>query len=203
MNSVLTMPRTTLEALADATRTPLPWRPPQRPVTREPIPPPLTDALATFGSPEVIVDLDLVVRGGGQLCSWHRLRGARVTAVSAADDATLALAWFDAARWPGALAQAATVEAPDVGPPPPATVDVAFDALVAGRAGARLRDSAGRLRVTVAGRRGVGWVSWVLFTDGWRELTPYVERGVPMVRLRSVPPERLGERVVRLAAGAR
>ena len=51
------MPRTTLEALADATRTPLPWRPPQRPVTREPIPPPLTDALATFGSPEVIVDL--------------------------------------------------------------------------------------------------------------------------------------------------
>ena len=74
---------------------------------------------------------------------------------------------------------------------------------MAGRAGARLRDSAGRLRVTVAGRRGVGWVSWVLFADGWRELTPYADHGVPMVRLRSVPPGRLGERVVGLAAGAR
>ena len=109
------MPRTTLEALADATRTPLPWRPPQRAASQDPVPPSLAGALATFAAPEVIVDLDLVVRGGGRLCSWHRLRGDRVTAVSAADDETLALAWFDAARWPGALARTATVEVPDAG----------------------------------------------------------------------------------------
>ena len=201
--SALTLPRPTLERLADATRTPLPWHRPVPPAVHEPVPRLLADALVAFGSPEVLVELDLVVRGGGRLRSWQRQRGDRVTLISAAGPQTLVLAWCSAPGWGEHLAQAATVDPPDTGRPPPGDVDVPFEALIAGRAGSRLSGSGGRLRVTVAGPRGVGWVSWVLYADGWRELTPYAERGVPMVHVRAVTPGVLGHRVARLAAGAR
>jgi hypothetical protein len=201
--TALTMPRSTLEALADATRTRLPWREPQTPAAHETVPRLLVVALATFGAAEVLVEVDLVVRGGGQLRSWQRLRGRRVTTLSEAGPDRVELACFGADQWNGQLARAATVDPPDTGQPPPRDTEVPFDLLVTGDAGRRLRRSAGRLRVTVAGRRGVGWVSWVLYADGWRELTPYVERGVPMVRVRTVGPGDLGPRVTRLATGAR
>lgn len=198
----LTMPRATLERLADATRTPLPWREPRTPTTHETVPRLLVDALATFGAPEVLVEIDLAVRGGGRLRSWQRLRGDRVTTVSAAGPERVELAWFGRPHWSDRLARAATVDPPD-GPAPPRQVDVPFESLVTGRAGSGLGHSAGRLRIVVAGRGGVGWLSWILYGDGWRELTPYVDRGVPMVHVRAVTPARLGHRVARLAAGAR
>jgi hypothetical protein len=201
--TALTMPRPTLEALADATRTRLPWREPRTPDTHQAVPRLLVDALATFGAPDVLVDLDLAVRAGGQLRSWQRLRGDRVTAVSAAGPDLLELMWLDARHWDDQLARAATVTPPDVGPPPAPETEVPFELLVTGRAGHRLGRSAGRLRATVAGRRAVGLLSWVLYADGWRELTPYVDRGVPMVRVRAVAPGDLGARVTRLAQGAR
>jgi hypothetical protein len=55
----------------------------------------------------------------------------------------------------------------------------------------------GRLRAvgTVARSRRIGWLSWVLFGDGWRSLTPYVEETAqgprPMVRLEVRSPEDL------------
>lgn len=41
------------------------------------------------------------------------------------------------------------------------------------------RSVVGRLRATgtVPGRRRVGWVSWLLFADGWRSLTPCTAEG--------------------------
>lgn len=51
----------------------------------------------------------------------------------------------------------------------------------------RLHGSPGRLRVVGAGssgtRRRIGWVSWLLFADGWHALTPTVRDHRPMVRL--------------------
>jgi hypothetical protein len=64
----------------------------------------------------------------------------------------------------------------------------------------------GRLLVTVAGaggRRILGTVSWVLFADGWRELTPAPGAGEPMVDVRAVAPAHLGGRVALLVSGVR
>ncbi len=66
----------------------------------------------------------------------------------------------------------------------------------------------GRMRTVVAGRgpagdRKAGWVSWVLFPDGWRALTPHVRDGVARVRVHPVDPLRLGVEVARLVTGVR
>jgi hypothetical protein len=54
------------------------------------------------------------------------------------------------------------------------------------------------------GRRRVGWTSWLLFGDGWRELTPYAARspgGVrrAMVRVEPRRPADLAAQVARWA----
>jgi hypothetical protein len=101
-----------------------------------------------------------------------------------------------------------------------------YDVLVARavgsvRAGAEVLDAAGcheqvrlvhhsvvgRLRMvgagrTPGGRRGVGWVSWLLFADGWRALTPYAgsgpsDAGRAMVRIEPRRPADLGLAVAR------
>jgi hypothetical protein len=66
----------------------------------------------------------------------------------------------------------------------------------------------GRLLATVAGRdRGshvrAGWVSWVLFADGWRALTPVRVDGRPSIRVDPVGPPRLGTEVARLVGVVR
>ena len=71
----------------------------------------------------------------------------------------------------------------------------------------RLAASVGRMRTTVVARgargdRRVGWLSWVLFADGWRALTPCSRGGEPIVRVRAVRPDDLGGRVARIVAGA-
>jgi hypothetical protein len=63
----------------------------------------------------------------------------------------------------------------------------------------------GRLLATVAGRDGragarAGWVSWLLFADGWRALTPTRVAGRPGVRVEAVEPSRLGVQVARLVS---
>lgn len=64
----------------------------------------------------------------------------------------------------------------------------------------------GRLRAVVSGqgddgRRKVGWVSWLLFSDGWRTLRPHVDSGVSQVGVHHVEPSALGREVARLVAG--
>ena len=66
----------------------------------------------------------------------------------------------------------------------------------------------GRLQATVAntrrpGRHQVGLVSWVLLPDGWHELVPDRPAEGPMVVVRAVAPDDLGDRVARLVAGVR
>lgn len=65
----------------------------------------------------------------------------------------------------------------------------------------------GRLLATVAARDGsasrVGWVSWLLFPDGWRALTPTRVRGRPSVRVDPVGPPGLGAEVARLVSVVR
>ena len=62
--------------------------------------------------------------------------------------------------------------------------------------------STGRLLATVAtrdsGRPRVGWVSWLLFADGWRSLTPVRLEGRPTVRLAPATPLDLGAQVAAL-----
>jgi hypothetical protein len=65
----------------------------------------------------------------------------------------------------------------------------------------------GRLRATVATREDdtgrVGWVTWLLFGDGWRSLTPVRRDGRPTVHLESVTPLDLGAEVAALVTLAR
>jgi len=66
----------------------------------------------------------------------------------------------------------------------------------------------GRMRTVVAGAAAtgtqrVGWVSWVLFADGWRALEPHVRDGEARVRVHPVSPLRLGVEVARLVAAVR
>ena len=107
----LTMPVTTLERLADATRTRLPWREPAPPPSHEPVPRLLVEALARFGRPQVLVTLD-VLHHHGRLRSWQRLAGAEVTAVSVAGTDRAELAWFAADRWRDYLTRTVTAAGP-------------------------------------------------------------------------------------------
>jgi hypothetical protein len=68
--------------------------------------------------------------------------------------------------------------------------------------------SLGRMRTVVSGVassgvRRVGWVSWSLFADGWRALTPYTSGGAAMVRVHAVQPPWLGVEVARLRTTVR
>jgi hypothetical protein len=71
----------------------------------------------------------------------------------------------------------------------------------------------GRLRMVGAarepdGRRGAGWVSWMMFADGWRALTPYAEAVAggasrAMVRVEPCRPADLGIAVARWVTASR
>ncbi|MCW2845800.1 MAG: hypothetical protein JWN22_3716 [Nocardioides sp.] len=215
--------------------------------------PEVAEALAVFGAPEVLVDVDVsVLRAGApggfaQVHSWQRLRAGRVTTLAGAGG-TLELAWFDDDLWQVELARAVTVTRPRSQARPPARVldlphelllgsgealrlhrEDVFGELVArhtgsvfadqgeiplGRAGTdeqvRLLNASvlGRMRTVVSGvgdtgARKIGWVSWLLFGDGWRALTPYTLGHEPRVRIHPVEPLRLGVEVARLVTGVR
>jgi hypothetical protein len=66
----------------------------------------------------------------------------------------------------------------------------------------------GRMRAVVCGvsrtgARRAGWVSWALFADGWRALTPHTSGGVARVRVHRVDPDRLPVEVARLMTTVR
>lgn len=213
--------------------------------------PELPAALAAFGSPEVLVEIDVSLRRSSatrehaQVHSWHRLRGDRITTISTAGG-TVELGWFDADRWQRELARAVTLGPPKTDAASPAPLiclphelllgsgeairlgrddvlaellrrhggGVSVDALDVGVALVAeqlwlLHTSAlGRMRTVVSGpgaggSHRIGWVSWSLFPDGWRALTPYTRDGVALVRVHPVEPLRLGVEVARLVTGIR
>jgi hypothetical protein len=79
----------------------------------------------------------------------------------------------------------------------------------------RLREQLVRLHTAVVGRllavvagggphaARAGWVSWLLFGDGWRSLTPVRRNGQPVVVLAPVRPSDLGPQVAAHVARVR
>lgn len=273
--------RGAVELLAELTRTPLPWSRPREPTATEralgawsltppddvdPEPelrflgllssdgdlfPELSSALAVFGSPEVLVEVDVSMRhcvaagGFAQVHSWHRLRGDRITTISTAGG-VVELCWFADDRWQVELARAVTLDPPETILESPAQVVCLPHELLLGsgeairlgrddvlaellrRHGGEVRvgnkeigvahvaeqvrllhsSAVGRMRTVVSGRgadgsRRIGWVSWSLFPDGWRALTPYARDGLALVRMHPVEPLHLGVEVARLVTGVR
>lgn len=171
-----------------------------------------------------------------QLRSWQRWRDGRVASVSTAGGA-VELGWWADDLWQPELARTVDVTVPRHPVEPPADdLRLPHDVLLgAGEAlrqdrsdvvaelasrtdcGAdqvwRLHTAAlGRMRTVVAGAgrsgdRKAGVVSWMLYADGWRALTPYVgsgaAEGVPMVRVHRVPPAQLGVEVAGLVTRVR
>jgi hypothetical protein len=184
-------------------------------------------------STDLRVDLDLAVRRGpydARLHARHELRGSTVHATATAGGEVEDIR-FDVRLWRSELARACRVPIPDDAPaPPPDGLVLPWDLVVgtgatlgehrpelydelAARADSALRGplrrlhaAVGRLRVvgTLPARTRIGWVTWVLHADGWRALTPYVDRGAAgsraMLRLERRRPEDLAREVARWAA---
>ena len=80
----------------------------------------MAGALAVFGAPEAIVDIDLSVRrddapaGFAQVRSWQRRRRGLVTTLATAGG-RLELGWFDDETWQADLARTVTVRIPRAG----------------------------------------------------------------------------------------
>jgi len=182
---------------------------------------------------DLMVVLDLAVRRGSAISrvrACHALQGGRVhTLHVTGDDMT----WgsIDVREWRAELGRVCRVPLrPDATPRPEAGPDLPWD-LVVGTGAARSRQrpdlaaallagvdapfrgsvdqlhesAVGRLRAVgmQPSRRRVGVVSWLLFADGWRALTPHLGAGVngprAMVRLEPRAPEDLGREVARWA----
>jgi hypothetical protein len=181
----------------------------------------------------VDLDLDLALRHGpyaARLHARHELRGSTVHATATAGG-EVEDRRFGVRLWRSELARACRVTIPDDAPAPPSDGPALpwdlvvgtgaalaarrpdlYDVLVAATDPAqrealrRLHRAVGRLRVvgTLPARTRIGWVTWVLHADGWRALTPYVERGAAgsraMLRLERRRPEDLALEVARWVA---
>ena len=189
-----------------------------------------------MSSVDLVVDLDLAVRRDAstvRLRSRHVQRDGRVHA-SLSDGDGVSLRTLDLREWRSELARlcrmTSAVDSPSA---PESGVELPWELVVGtgralragrpdvyaellGRAPTPVRDevallhrTTGRLRAvgTLPTQRRVGWVSWLLFADGWRALTPRLatDQGVavPMVRLERRQPEDLGRDVARWASVAR
>jgi hypothetical protein len=187
-----------------------------------------------MSGPELVVDVDLAVRRGTRLRARHVLCGSTVHTATRDRD-TVDVGMLDVRDWRRELCRLCSPPVPDDAPAPPRDgPDLPWqlvlgsgaalaehradlrDALLA-RVDDALREQVNRLHGTTVGRlravgvapsrRRVGWVSWLLFADGWRALTPYAAPGpagrAPMVRLERRRPHDLARDVARWAAGAR
>lgn len=186
-----------------------------------------------MSTPDLVVDLELGFRRGRTVerrRARHVLRGRVVHVVDRVGAVPRVL---DVAAWRGELAAACRATAPEEARTCPGDgATLPWDLVVgtgaalaarrpdlyaelAARADPGVRDdlarlhsaTVGRLRAvgTLPGRHRVGWVSWVLLTDGWRAFTPCTDArpsGVrPMLRLERREPADLAHDVARWAAG--
>jgi hypothetical protein len=187
-------------------------------------------------SPDLLVTVDLAVRRGratDRTRVQHALWGDVVETVAAVGH--VPVRHLDVHEWPGELGRLCRVAVPADAPRPPADgPDLPWDLVVGtgaalaqhrpdlydellARADDRVRMQVGRLHRATVGRlrsvaglphsRRVGWISWLLFADGWRALTPYLDRGpggsCPMVRLERRWADDLARDVARWATGVR
>jgi hypothetical protein len=183
---------------------------------------------------DLVLVVDLALSRGSattRVRTCHSWQGRRVEVLRVAGGETWRES-IDVRKWGRELERICQVPVPDdVPPPPPDEPDLPWD-LVVGTGAAFARHRAdlaaellarvdaplraqvdrlhratlGRLRVvgTVPSRRRVGRLSWVLFADGWRALTPYAGSGPDgpraMLRLERRAPEDLARDVARWVA---
>ncbi|MCW2766888.1 MAG: hypothetical protein JWO11_2847 [Nocardioides sp.] len=190
--------------------------------------PELRDALEVLAAPELLVDVDVAVGSDRVRAWHRFARGRVTALATAGGRVELCWYDDDLWRLELARAVTVTTPPASAEPPPgPIDLpfelllgtgeavrlerDDVFGELM-GRYGAGLdaagvrrlhTGSLGRLRAVVSGvgssgAHRVGWVSWSLFADGWRALTPYTSGCVAMVRVHPVDPPRLGVEVARL-----
>lgn len=182
--------------------------------------------------PDLVVDLDLAVRRDrsvDRLRARHVLRDRTVTVATAG--AIVPARAVDVREWRSELTRTCRVTAPDGAPTPPSGTALPWDLVVGtgaalaahrhdlydellARADGSTREQLGRLHQATVGRlravgtmpgRRVGWISWVLFADGWRALTPSVAAGPAgpraLVRLERRLPDELAHDVARWVTG--
>jgi hypothetical protein len=180
---------------------------------------------------DLVVVLDLAVRRGSatsRVRACHSLQGRQVHVLRVTgDDVTRDS--IDVRDWHAELGRVCRVPVrTDAPPPPEARLDLPWDLVVGtgvarsrhrpdlaaallARLDAPLRGQVDQLLVSAVGRlravgmhpsrRRIGVVSWLLFADGWRALTPHLGAGVngprAMLRLEPRAPEDLGREVAR------
>ncbi|MFE7226081.1 hypothetical protein ACFU7D_14920 [Nocardioides sp. NPDC057577] len=181
----------------------------------------IAGALGLLATPEVVIDLDVVVDGlRGR--AWHRQKGEAAASLATVDGLVFELSWYPSAAWSTELGRTATVPGetarltsavPEQLEVPFATADAVFEALRTGRGDlvpvltdgdvvvsraleALSTEAHGRLRAIVATTVDpenplIGTVSWTLVNDGWRSMRTVSLDGELTLLITSVEPSEL------------
>ncbi|MBO0842303.1 MAG: hypothetical protein J2O46_03900 [Nocardioides sp.] len=160
----------------------------------------IAGALGLLATPEIVVDVDVVV-DGVRAHAWHRQQGDAAASLATVDGLVFELSWYPARSWAAELGRVATLPSetvrrtsrvPDHLEVPYAVADAVLEAIRTGRADliptltsgdstlaealtAVAEETHGRLRAVVATAGDpetspIGIVSWTLVADGWRAL---------------------------------
>lgn len=181
----------------------------------------IAGALGLLATPEVVIDLDVVVDGlRGR--AWHRQKGEAAASLATVDGLVFELSWYPSAAWAAELGRTATLPGdtarltsavPEQLEVPFATADAVFEALRTGRGDlvpvltegdvvvssaleALSTEAHGRLRAVVATTADpenplIGTVSWTLVNDGWRSMRTVSLDGELTLLITSVEPSEL------------
>lgn len=181
----------------------------------------IAGALGLLATPEVVIDLDVVVddwRGH----AWHRQKGDAAASLATVDGLVFELSWYPSTAWAAELGRTATLpgetarttsSVPEQLEVPFAVADAVFEALRTGRGDlvpvltegdvvvasaleALSTETHGRLRAVVATTADpenplIGTVSWSLVNDGWRSMRTESLDGELTLLITSVEPSEL------------
>ncbi|TQL70748.1 hypothetical protein FB381_4690 [Nocardioides albertanoniae] len=190
----------------------------------------IAGALGLLATPEVVIDLDVVVddRRGR---AWHRQKGEAAASLATVDGLVFELSWYPSAAWTTELGRTATLpgdtarmtsSVPEQLEVPFAVADAVFEALRTGRGDlvpvltegdivtataleAMATETHGRLRAIVASTTDaedalIGTVSWSLVNDGWRSMRTVSLDGDLTLLITSVEPSELAADIARVLA---
>ena len=181
----------------------------------------IAGALGLLATPEIVIDLDVVVDGlRGR--AWHRQKGEAAASLATVDGLVFELSWYPSAAWATELGRTATLSGdtarmtssvPEQLEVPFAVADAVFEALRTGRGDlvpvltegdvvlasaleALSTETHGRLRAVVATTADpesslIGTVSWSLVNDGWRSMRTVSRDGELTLLITSVEPSEL------------
>lgn len=183
--------------------------------------PGIAGALGLLATPEVVIDLDVVV-DGRRGRAWHRQKGDAAASLATVDGLVFELSWYPSSAWTAELGRTATLpgdtarmtsQVPEELEVPYAVADAVFEALRTGRGDlvpvltegdvvvasaleALATETHGRLRAIVATTADpesslIGTVSWSLVNDGWRSMRTTSLDGELTLLITSVEPSEL------------